>query len=139
MGIEKFRRKVVGTKADFTEQIVCVKGALAVTATPYTLLNPLGVALIVTKVVVDITSAVSATPVTMDVGVGAATNTDYDTLIDGVVIGTPTAIGVYDNEDDKGTNGKATNKWGATEYLNVYTSAAPTGLAGSIYIWYRKA
>lgn len=140
MGFDKFRRKVIGTKAEFTEQVVVIKGALtAGSATPYSLVNPYAVALIVNKVVIDLTSPVSTTPVAMSVGIGSTAHTKYETLIDDVVIGTPVAIGLFDNIDDQGTNGKASEKWGATEYLNVFCSATPTGLKGNIYIYCRKA
>lgn len=144
MGYDKYYRHVLSkNKGSFDETIVCYKGTLTATTsagTPFSLLNPLKADLIVTKVVVNITSAVTAsTPVLMNVGIGVSGTLLYDTLIDGAELGTPTAIGVYDNQDDAGTNGKQTDKWGAAEYLTVTVEATPTGIAGDIYIWYRKA
>lgn len=106
--------------------------------TPYSVLNPEGTPLLVTMVVVDITGAVSDTPVEMNVGIGAAATAAYDTLIDGADIGTPTAADVYNNADDGGTNGQAAERWSATEYLTVTVTGTPTGLVGNIYYWYRK-
>jgi len=142
MGYDKHYRTVVGDKAEFKEQVTVYKGALAATTgagTPFSLVNPLGARCLITRVLVDITTAISATPVEMNVGVGASAGGDYDTLIDGAEIGTPTAADLYDNQDDAGTNGKSSEEWGASEYLNVTVSGTPTGMVGNIYIYYRKA
>lgn len=141
MGITKFRRKVVGSKADFKEQVVVLKEALTATSgagTPASIENPLGERLIITRLVVDITSPVSDTPVTMSVGVGGSPYVSYDSLIDAVEIGTPTAADIYDNVDDQGTNGKSTEEWGASEYLTVTVTGTPTGMVGNVYVYYRK-
>ncbi len=141
MGMIKVRRKVVGGQAEFKDTIVCLKGALSATGlVMYSAANPLGVDLIVTKTIIDITSPCSATPVTFDCGC-AATNatTSNDNLLDGVDIGTPTAIDVYDNITNKGNNGKATRKWSSTKYFTIVASGTPTGVAGNVYIYYRKA
>ena len=141
MGITKFRRKVVGNKADFKEQVVVLKESLDATSgagTPASISNPLGTRLIVTRVVVDITSPISATPVEMNVGIGGSPYVAYDTLIDGLTVGTPTSADVYDNVDDQGTNGKSTEEWGASEYLTVTVTGTPTGMVGNIYVYYRE-
>lgn len=142
MGFEKKYRHVASKfKGSFNETLVCYKGILvtATVGTPFSLLNPLGSALIVTKVVVDITTGVNSTPVDMNVGIGVSGTLAYDTLIDGAFLGTPVGAGVFDNQDDAGTNGKQTENWGATEYLTVTVTATPTDMVGNIYIWYRKA
>lgn len=141
MGMEKFRRKVVGGKADFSEQFSCIKGTLsATTVAMYGILNPLETDIIVSHIILDIATACSATPVTLDIGCAAATAlTSNDNLIDGLAIGTPTVAAVYNSGNDKGTNGAASRKWLAAQYLTVTASATPTSVVGSIYIYYRKA
>ncbi len=143
MGIEKFRRKVVGTKADFTEQIVSVKGTLSATVGAgkvYSLLNPLGADIIVSHIIIDISTKTSAaTPVTLSAGIAANATTSSDVLIDDLEIGSPTAAAVYNSGNDKGTNGGASRKWLATQYFTITASATPTGMVGSVYIYYRLA
>lgn len=142
MGFDKQRRKIVGKQAEFEEQIICLKGTLTATSgagTPYSIVNPLGAICIVEKVIIYTTGAISATPVEMNVGIGASASGTYDTLIDGLTVGTPTAAGDFNNIDDQGTNGHATDVWGASEYLTVTVTGTPTGLVGSIYVYYRKA
>jgi len=142
MGYDKFRRKVIGKyQGNFYETQNVLVGALTATTgagTPYSVVNPLGTALLVTKVVVYTTGAISATPVTLKVGIGSSAGGAYDNLIDDVVVGTPTGAGVFDNSDDKGTNGQNTYIWGASEYLNVTVTGTPTGLVGKVYIYYVK-
>lgn len=143
MGVDKHYRKVVGKKAEFKEMLMVSSSpltAVSAAGTPFSLLNPISATAIVTQVIIDITTAVNGTPCTLNCGIGASAAGDYDTLIDGLDIGTPTgAAGVRDNIDDQGTNGQATENWGATEYLNVTTSGSTTGMVATIYIWYRKA
>lgn len=142
MGFIKFRRKVVGNKADFKEQVVVIKGALVATSgagTPYSLINPLATRLIITKCILDFTTDISATPVELDVGTGANAGGTYNNLIDSKDVGDSPGAAIYDNVDDQGTAGKASQEWGATEYLTVTVTGTPTGLVGNIYIYYRKA
>ncbi|MCX6013510.1 MAG: hypothetical protein NTV30_08920 [Chloroflexi bacterium] len=142
MGIEKFRRKVVGTKADFIEQIVCLKGTLSATVGGggvYSLVNPLGAGIIISHLILDITTATSATPVTLSAGLGSTATTSADNLIDDLVIGSPTAAAVYNSGNDKGTNGAASRKWISTYYLTITASATPTAMVGYVYVYYRIA
>jgi len=142
MGFDKLIRKQVGSEAEFSEQLICLKGTLTATSgagTPYSKLNPLGAICLVDRVIIYTTGAISATPVEMNVGIGASAGGTYDTLIDGLVLSTPTAAGDFNNEDNGGTNGHSTDVWGATEYLTVTVTGTPTGLVGSIYVYYRKA
>jgi hypothetical protein len=143
MGFDKHYRHVKSQhRGDFQESIMVLEGTFTVPAgagTPYSVVNPLGTEVIVNKVVVKLTGSISSTPVTMNVGIGASAAGDYDTLIDGAEVGTPEAAVLLDNIDDQGTNGKASEVWGATEYLTAVVSATPTGLtAGKIYIYYTK-
>jgi len=131
----------VGGKADYKEQLSCLKGSLSTSASTlamYGVANPLGTDLIITKVIIDFTSPCSATPVTFDAGCAAATiTTSDDNLMDEVDIGTPTAVAVYNSADDGGTNGALSRKWESDKYFTITASASPTGIAGSVYIYYR--
>lgn len=98
-------------------------------------LNPEGVDLIIPSggLVLDVTTAATAA-CTLDAGIGSGATTKYDNLIDGVDVNT--AIGVFDNGVDNGTNG-GPKKWPAGEYLTVsMASGAAAGLAGYAYIRY---
>lgn len=140
MSIIKHRRKVVGGVADYKETIVCLKSALSATTVAMSgITNPLGADLIITKVIVDITTACSATPVTFDAGCAAAAiGTSNDNLLDGVDIGTPTAAAIYDNITNKGSNGAPTRKWASAKYFTITASGTPTAVVGNVYIYYRK-
>ena len=140
MGVDKFYRKAVGIKGDFKETINVLKGTLTAAATPYSALNPIGEDVIIVKAMLDFTGAVTATPVTLDIGCAAADAvTSNDNLMDEVAVGTPTSATVFDNITDKGTNGKTSVKWDSDKYLNIACTGTPAGLAGNIIIHYVKA
>lgn len=100
------------------------------------LANPEGVTLLITRLTLHITTPATGTP-TVDSGVAANGSTSSDTLIDGQTVGD--AAKVLDNIDDQGTNGQATEEWGASEYLTISASADPAGLVGYAYIEYLRA
>lgn len=87
-------------------------------------LNPEGVDLLITNVVVDVTTA-STGAGTADLGIAADGTTSADNLLDGIDFN---ADAVLDSATNKGTNGKTVLRWGATEYL---TLTKKTGSAGS--------
>lgn len=98
--------------------------------------NPEGVPLIITRVVVHLTT-VSAGAGTVDAGVAANATTLSDNLIDGLNV--QAATGVFDNVEDKGTNGKARQLWPTTGFLTISkASGAAAGLAGYVYIDYTR-
>ena len=98
------------------------------------LLNPEGVDLIITRFVVDVTTK-STGACTVDAGIAADATTSNDTLLDGLDVGT--AIGLFDNIENQGTNGVAAKKWPAAQYLNISkASGAAAGLVGNAYIDY---
>lgn len=99
------------------------------------LANPEGVALIVTRLILDITTA-STGAATVDAGIAADATTGSDTLIDGLSVAT---AGVYDNVENQGTNGKAAVKWPTTGYLQITASADTAGMVGYAYIEYIRA
>lgn len=96
--------------------------------------NPEGVGLIVKRVIIHKTGGAGGA-ITADVGIAANGTTSSDTLMDAASL---VSAGLIDNEDDKGTNGKGRQLWGATEYLTASASADPsaTSLAGYAYIEY---
>lgn len=97
------------------------------------LLNPEGVDLLITRIVLDVTTK-STGAATLDVGVDDDGATSNDTLLDGVDVGT--AAGVFDNVKNGGTNGKAAVKWAAGYYIVATASASVAGLVGNAYIEY---
>jgi hypothetical protein len=115
-----------------------LKVALAVAAGAggvVSLANPEAARVIITRVTLDITGAGPGSA-TADAGVAANGSTSADNLLDGVAID---AAALKDNITDKGTNGKTSRAWGASEYVTVTASALPTGLAGYLHIDYVRA
>lgn len=101
------------------------------------LANPEGVDLIVTRLVLDITTAATAA-CTVDAGIAAAATTSADDLIDGLDVNA--AAGVFDNVSDGGTNGKARQKWEDDQYLTISkATGAAAGLEGYAHIEYVRA
>lgn len=98
------------------------------------LANPAGAALIVTRVVLDITTGAGGA-FTADAGIAANGTTSADNLLDGASI---VAAGVLDNIENQGTNGVSAKRWEATEYLTISPSAdiGATGFVGNAYIEY---
>lgn len=99
------------------------------------LANPEGAALIVTRLVLDITTN-STGAATVDAGIAADGTTSADNLIDGQSVAS--AAKVLDNVSDGGTNGKARQKWGASQYLTITASATTAGMVGYAYIEYLR-
>ena len=95
--------------------------------------NPEGAAVIITRAILNITTA-STGASTLDVGVAANATTSADNLIDGRSGAT---AGTFDNIEDGGTNGLATKVWGASEYVTVSEASGDvTGIAGELLIQY---
>jgi hypothetical protein len=91
-------------------------------------LNPTGEALVITKTIVNITTA-STGASTLDIGIAANGTTSNDTLIDGLSGAT---AGVFSTP---GTNGLPTKLWGATEYLTVSEASGDvTGIVGEVIL-----
>jgi len=100
------------------------------------LLNPEGVDLIITRLILDVTT-VSTGACTLDAGVAAAATTLDDTLIDGLDVNA--AAGVFGNIDDKAGNGQAVIRWESNYYLTIsMKTGAAAGLAGYAYIEYLR-
>ena len=71
-----------------------------------------------------------------DAGIAADGSTSSDTLLDGVDIGSAAALFDNNEPDEQGTNGKASQLWGSSQYLTVTPSASAAGLVGYAYIEY---
>lgn len=98
------------------------------------LLNPEGVDCVITKLILDVTTAATAA-CTLDAGVGSGATTVYDTLIDGVDVNT--AAGLFGNGDQAGTNGTQEIRWESNHYLTVsMKTGAAAGLVGYAYVQY---
>lgn len=100
--------------------------------------NPESSAVIVERVIVDVTTAATGA-CTADVGISADATTLDDTLIDGADVGS--AAGVFDNVDDQGTNGESKQRLdangGSTDYVTAsVASGASAGIVGNLYIHY---
>ena len=94
--------------------------------------NPFGRAMFVGRMYVYTTTK-STGASTVDFGVAANGTTSADTLLDGVDLGT--AVGVFSNVDDKGTNGKGRQLLGATQFVTgSQATGAVAGLVGFAYI-----
>ena len=100
--------------------------------------NPESTAIMVHRVLVDVTTAGGTGSSVLDVGSSAGATTASDNLIDGADLNT-TAL--YDNIDDQGTNGKSKQrldaKAGTTDYITGRILVAnAASLAGNVYIYY---
>jgi hypothetical protein len=104
----------------------------------FTWQNPEASKIIVTRVLINITTAGGTGSSVLDVGVVADATSTADTLIDGLNLN---ATGIFDNITDKGANGKSRQvvdeKGGATDHITgriLEQDAA--ALAGKYYIFY---
>lgn len=110
---------------DLTAATVTTGGAVA------SLANPLGVDLIITRALVNVTTKATGVA-TIDVGVGATATTSNDGLLDGLDVGT--AAGLFDNLNatNAGTNGKSSKTWSASQFVTATASATLAGLVGTL-------
>jgi hypothetical protein len=96
--------------------------------------NPEGRTVYVTALIVNLTTASSGAG-TVDAGISANSTTLSDTLIDGLNVNA--ATGVFSNLREPGSNGKAGQPWGATQYLTISrASGAVAGLRGEAIVEY---
>ncbi len=98
------------------------------------LANPEGRTVYVTACLLNITTKTTAA-CTIDVGIAANGTTSADDLIDG--LDANAAAGVFSNLLNPGSNGKAGQPWGTTEYLTVSEkTGAIAGLVGEVIVEY---
>ena len=101
--------------------------------------NPESSAIVVSRVVIDVTTVGAVSGALLDVGPGATATTHSDTLIDGLDI--TTAVITADNITNKGSNGLSLCKLdaagGTTDYITgqILVQAA-AALVGKYYIFY---
>jgi hypothetical protein len=100
--------------------------------------NPEDHAIIVTRLIVDLTTAGGTGTAVLDFGPANDATTHSDGLIDGA---DANAIAIYDNIEDQGINGQSVCKLdaagGTTDYITgqILTEAA-SALVGNAYIFY---
>jgi hypothetical protein len=116
----------------------CLTGSLTAATTTtggdaLGLANPEGADLIITRFVLNITTAATGAA-NVDAGVASDATTSADDLLDGQDVGS--AAVVLDNIDDQGTNGQSVLHWDSDEYVTVTPSATLAGLVGKYYIEY---
>lgn len=97
--------------------------------------NPESSSIIVERICLDVTTKATAA-CTLDIGTTATSaTTSSDNLLDGVDVGT--AAGLFNNIDDKGTNGKTRQKLAAGKWVTAsVASGASAGIVGFAYIHY---
>jgi len=102
--------------------------------------NPESTKVIVTRVLVNRTTAGGTGSSVLDVGPAADATSTADTIIDGLDLN---ATGIADNIADKGSNGTTRSvvldeKGGTTDYITGKILAQnAAALAGYVYIYYR--
>lgn len=96
--------------------------------------NPTAGNIIVHRAVLDVATQ-SSGACTLDIGMTpTSATTSADNLIDGMSVA---AAGVFDNIDNKGTNGKSTQKVAVGRWVTVtQASGAAAGLVGTLLIFY---
>lgn len=100
--------------------------------------NPEASKIIVTRVLINITTAGGTSSSALDVGVVADATSTADTLIDGLDLN---ATGIFDNITDKGENGKSRQivdeNGGTNDYITGKILAQnAAALVGKYYIFY---
>lgn len=100
--------------------------------------NPESTAILVQRVLVDLTTAGGTANSVLNVGSAANDTTTSNNVIDGLNLNT---TGLFDNIDDQGTNGAATARLdamgGTTDYLTGQILVATAAdLVGNVYIEY---
>jgi hypothetical protein len=92
-------------------------------------------AVLVTRVVIDLTTKASGAG-TLDVGMTATSAaTSADNLIDGLDVNA--ATGVFDNVENQGTNGTASQKVAAGKWITASKATGNmAGIVGSAFIHY---
>jgi hypothetical protein len=115
------------------EEYVAV-GALASADTAggvISLANPFETDVIVTDIMIDVTTAATASA-TIDVGIAADGTTSSDVLLDGVNVGAGgDGARVYNDKKDAGTNGIGAKVWTTSQYLTASkATGACAGLVG---------
>ena len=94
--------------------------------------NTYGSDLVVLRVVIMVTTEASDSAARVDIGTASGATTSSDNLLDDLNV---SDVGLYDNLDDKGSNGNTVLKWGASQYITASRAAGATsGLVGTYAI-----
>lgn len=95
--------------------------------------NPFGADVIVNGFHINVGTAATSAAATADFGIGAASNSSYDNLIDGAVL---TGTGLLSNDvDGQGTNGKVNQKWASNQFLTgTVASGNVSALVATVYV-----
>ena len=94
--------------------------------------NSYGSDLVVLRVVIMVTTGASDSAVRVDIGTASDATTSSDNLIDDLNV---SDTGLYDNLDDKGSNGNTVLKWPSGKFINASRVAGATsGLVGTYAI-----
>jgi hypothetical protein len=96
-------------------------------------LNPENVAIIITRLQIDVTTK-STGAANLSVGVGTGATTSYANLIDTYAIGGTEKV--VDTNVDGSTNGKETQKCALGSYVTFSAGASTAGLVATAYIQY---
>jgi hypothetical protein len=98
--------------------------------------NPEATAILITRILLDLTTPNTTGACTLDIGTTATdATTTSDNLIDGVDVNT--AAGLFDNISDAGSNGKSRQKLAVGKWVTIDEKTGnTTGLVGTLYIFY---
>lgn len=138
---QKLATEFTAIETDLNANVKVASGALTaglVNTFAFAWENPETSRILVTRVLVDVTTAGGTATAVLDVGPAADATTHSDTLIDGVDLN---AAAIYDNIDDQGTNGLSKvgvdENGGTTSFITgqILTEAA-SALVGNYYIFY---
>jgi hypothetical protein len=111
---------------------LAVTGASGSSGVFASLANPLGVNALIMRAVLRTTTQ-STGAATLDIGVGANASTSNDGLFDGLSVAGAAAM--FDSVANGGTNGKASQYWASTGFLNVAEASGDVdGLVGTLYV-----
>ena len=116
-------------------RVALVAGTTTTGGDVLSLLNPEGVDLIITRLILNITPPATGVA-TADAGIAADGVTSAQNLLDDVDIGSAAAH--FDSADSTlaGTNGRGSQPWDSDEYLTITPSATAAGLVGFAYLEY---
>ena len=117
----------------------CLYGSLTAATTTaggdaLNLANPEGADLIITRFIINVTTAATGSA-TVDAGV-AATATSNDELLDGVNVGAAAILDDNINGAVADEVASSVVEWGEDEYVTVTPSATLAGLVGTYHIEY---
>ena len=98
----------------------------------FSLENTFGSDLVITRIILQVTNGASDSAARLDIGTAANATTSAATLVDELNV---SDVGIYDNIDNKGTNGKTKAKWGTGQFVTGSESTGNiTGIVGTYAI-----